>query len=76
MVNSLLLMKQTTYYNILFYYLSMSSLQNKTKYCLRDKLFFTLAKSNCTYFVRMGLKYLTLAYNNVTLLQSCPFKTC
>ena len=55
----------------------MSSLQNKTKNLPSGQVyFFTPAKSNCTYFVRMGLKYLTLAYNNVTLLQSCPFKTC
>ena len=38
------LLKQTTYpddKNILFYYLSMSSLQNKTKNCLRDKFIFS-----------------------------------
>ena len=47
-------------------------------YKIKPKIafFFTLAKSNCTYFVKMGLKYLTLACNNVTLLQSCSFKTC
>ena len=41
MVNTL---KQTTYpddKNILFYYLSMSSLQNKTKNCLWDKFIFS-----------------------------------
>ena len=40
----LILLKQTTYpddKNILFYYLSMSSLQNKTKNCLQDKFIFS-----------------------------------
>ena len=44
MVNTI---EETTYpddKNILFYYLSMSSLQNKTKNCLRDKFFFHTCK--------------------------------
>ena len=67
MVNTI---EETTYpddKNILFYYLSMSSLQNKTKNCLRDKFFFTLAKSNCTYFVRMSLKFLSPALSEHSL---------